>query len=69
MIEKILDKAKKEFDSVEVAELKRTDTTVGFQANVLKSMKTTERLGYALRAVKDGKIAFTSSSKPTMSME
>ncbi len=64
MIEKIIEIAKKKFDSCEVVEIKQTSTPVSFSAGKLKSVKTTEKHGYALRGIKNGKIAFSSTTKP-----
>ena len=69
MIDKIFDIARKEFDYCEVVEIKKTERPVDFSAGILKSMNVNERHGFAIRGVKDGKIAFSSTTKPNSERE
>ncbi|MEZ4813060.1 MAG: TldD/PmbA family protein [Caldisericia bacterium] len=64
MIDKIKELASKKFDSFEIVEIKTASTPVSYSAGKLKSVNTTEKHGFALRAIKDGKIAFSSTTKP-----
>ncbi|MBP6927119.1 MAG: TldD/PmbA family protein [Caldisericia bacterium] len=64
MIEKIIEQAKKHFQSVEVIHYNRTTTPVSFESGRLKEISETQREGYAMRAVKDGKLAFSTTTKP-----
>ncbi|NLI40269.1 MAG: TldD/PmbA family protein [Caldisericales bacterium] len=64
MIEKIIEEAKKHFQSVEVIHYNRTTTPVSFEAGRLKGVSETQREGYSMRAVKDGKLAFSTTTKP-----
>ncbi len=64
MIDKIKELASKKFDSFEIVEIKTESTPVSYSAGKLKSVNATEKHGFALRAIKDGKIAFSSTTKP-----
>jgi len=63
-IEKILDKAKSCTDSAEVFEQKNKKLTVSFENNKIKDSSTSDLSGVAVRVIKNGKIGFSSSSKP-----
>jgi len=69
MIDKIFDIACKEFDHCEVCQIKKTEQPVEFSAGVLKSINANQRDGFAIRGVKDGKLAFSSSTKPNSGRE
>ncbi len=64
MIEKILDMALKVAQEAEVFEVESEETPVLFENNKLKSTMTRSTKGYALRIIKDGKIGFSSTTRP-----
>lgn len=64
MIEKILQKAKEVADQAEVFEVISEDSPVSFEDNKLKSVLTRSVKSYALRIIKNGRVGFSSSSKP-----
>jgi len=64
MLEKIINEAKKHFSSCEATTFKRVSTPVGFESGRLKEIQQNERSGFALRAIKDGKMTFAATTKP-----
>ncbi len=58
----ILERLSSQAQQVEVVELQGESTSVGFEANRLKSSQVQETKGIALRAVKDGRLGFAASS-------
>ncbi len=60
----ILKAAKQHFDKVEIFRLTGNSTEVEFEHNSLKKIDTSEHYGLALRGVKNGRIAFSTSTKP-----
>ncbi|HPP75613.1 MAG TPA: TldD/PmbA family protein [Armatimonadota bacterium] len=64
MIEKILELASRVAQDAEVFEVESEETPVQFENNKLKSASTRSVKGYALRIIKDGKIGFSSTTKP-----
>ncbi|MEN6372709.1 MAG: TldD/PmbA family protein [Armatimonadota bacterium] len=64
MIDKILEMAARVAQDAEVFEVVSEETPVEFENNKLKSASTRSVKGYALRIVKDGKIGFSSTTKP-----
>lgn len=61
---KILEEAKKHFEACEVVHFKRTTTPVSFESGRLKKVSQTTREGFALRAVRNGRMAYTATTKP-----
>lgn len=59
---KILEELSAQAEQVEVVEVRRENTSVGFEANRLKSSQVEESRGIALRVVKDGRLGFAASS-------
>jgi PmbA protein len=58
----ILEKLSSQAEQVEVVELQAENTSVGFEANRLKSSQVEETKGIALRMVKGGRLGFAASS-------
>jgi len=58
----ILKQLRSQADQVEVVNGKSESTTVGFEANRLKSSQVEETKGVAVRVVKDGRLGFAASS-------
>jgi len=58
----ILDQLKTQADQVEVVNVQSESTTVGFEANRLKSSQVEETKGVAVRVVKNGRLGFAASS-------
>jgi len=63
-MERVLNEAKKQFDRAEIFRLTGNSTQVDFENNHLKKIDTSEDFGLALRGVKAGKIAFSTTTKP-----
>ena len=63
-MERVLNEAKKQFDRAEIFRLTGNSTQVDFEHNRLKKIDTSENFGLALRGVKAGKIAFSTTTKP-----
>lgn len=59
---KILEELSAQAEQVEVVEVRSENTSVGFEANRLKSSQVEESRGGALRVVKDGRLGFAASS-------
>ena len=57
-MEQVLERAKKVAEKAEVFIVSSKDTPVGFEANRLKMLETSESTSVCLRIVKDGKIGF-----------
>lgn len=58
----ILKQLKAQADQVEVVNIQNESTTVGFEANKLKSSQVEETKGIAVRVVKNGRLGFAASS-------
>ena len=58
----LLEKLSLQAEQVEVVEVQGENTSVGFEANRLKSSQVEETKGIALRMVKDGRLGFAASS-------
>jgi PmbA protein len=58
----ILERLSSQAEQVEVVEVQGENTSVGFEANRLKSSQVEETKGIALRMVKDGRLGFAASS-------
>lgn len=58
----ILEELSAQAEQVEVVEVHSENTSVGFEANRLKSSQVEESRGIALRVVKDGRLGFAASS-------
>ena len=58
----ILKQLRTQCDQVEVVNLESESTTVGFEANRLKTSRVEETKGVALRVVKNGRLGFAASS-------
>lgn len=58
----ILDRLSSQAEQVEVVEVQGENTSVGFEANRLKSSQVEETKGIALRMVRDGRLGFAASS-------
>ena len=63
-VDQIMNQAKTKCQSAEVFVVNNVQTPVIFHANKLKSVETRQSEGYALRVFHDGKVGFSSSSKP-----
>ena len=63
-IDNILDKAKAGADSAEVYSERIKSSSVSFENSVIKDSSSTDLGGTSLRVIKNGKIGFSSSSKP-----
>ena len=63
-LKKILDKAMNEADSAEVHATRNQSSTISFENSVIKESNSSDLGGTSLRVIKDGKIGFSSSSKP-----
>jgi PmbA protein len=61
-MERILDLASKKAEHAEVFFLKKTNLSVGFQADELKRIDRNESSGFALRVIADGRLGFSVSS-------
>ncbi len=62
-MKEILKTAQQHFEKVEIFRLTGHSTEVEFEHNSLKKIDTAEEYGLALRGVKNGKIAFSTSTK------
>jgi len=58
----ILEQLRTQCEQVEVVNLQSESTTVGFEANRLKTSRVEETKGVALRVVKNGRLGFAASS-------
>jgi len=58
----ILDRLTAQAEQVEVVEIHSEVTTVGYEANRLKSSRVEETRGWAVRVVKDGRLGFSAST-------
>ncbi len=58
----ILEQLKRQADQVEVVNMENELTSVGFEANRLKSSQVEKTKGTAVRVVKDGRLGFAASS-------
>jgi PmbA protein len=58
----LLDRLMSESEQAEVAEIVSEVTTVGYEANRLKSSRVDETRGVAVRVVKDGRLGFSATS-------
>lgn len=63
-LEKVLDLAARLADEAEVYGIDVEETPVSFEANRLKVLQTRRTKGLSLRLIKNGRIGFTSSTKP-----
>lgn len=63
-MDNILNKAKAGADSAEVFSERVKSSSVSFENSVIKDSNTTDLGGTSLRVIKNGKIGFSSSSKP-----
>lgn len=63
-MEEVLELAARLADEAEVYSVQVEDTPVSFEANRLKILQTRRTSGLSLRLVKNGRIGFTSSTKP-----
>lgn len=63
-MEEVLEIASRVADEAEVYSVQMEDTPVSFEANRLKILQTRRTSGLSLRLVKNGRIGFTSSTKP-----
>ncbi len=64
LMEDVLDLASRLADEAEVYAVQVQDTPVSFEANRLKLLQTRQTSGLSLRLIKNGRLGFTSSSKP-----
>ena len=62
-MENILNLAKKVAEEAEVFVVSSKETPVGFEANRLKMLETSESTYVSLRIVKDGKIGFATTTR------
>jgi PmbA protein len=62
-LEDIIERAKKVAEEVEVFLVSSKETPVGFEANRLKMLETSESTSVSLRIVKDGKIGFATTTR------
>ncbi|GAB4154522.1 MAG: TldD/PmbA family protein [Planctomycetota bacterium] len=62
---KLLDIAASKSDSAEVFHSKSTSLSVSFENNSIKDSSSSELAGVGVRAIKDGRIGFSSSTHPT----
>ncbi len=62
-MEEILKRAKKVAGEAEVFLVSSKETPVGFEANRLKVLETSESTSVSLRIVKDGKIGFSTTTR------
>ena len=62
-MEEILNMAKKVADEAEVFLISSKETPVGFEANRLKMLETSESTSVSLRIVRDGKIGFSTTTR------
>ena len=69
MFDRIVKKCRRTFDAWELVNFKTNSISVGYESGKLKSIDSTEKNGYALRAVKDGKLAYGVTYKPDGSSE
>lgn len=63
-MEEVLDLASRLADEAEVYAVQMEDTPVSFEANRLKLLRTRRTSGISLRLIKNGRVGFTSSTKP-----
>ena len=63
-MDKILDKAKFGADSAEIYSERVNSSSVSFENSVIKDSSSTDLGGTSLRVIKNGRIGFSSSSKP-----
>ena len=61
----LLDRLTSQAEQAEVVEIESEVTTVGYEANRLKSSRVDETRGVAARVVKDGRLGFSASSDPS----
>lgn len=61
----ILKQLKTQADQVEVVNVQSESTTIGFEANKLKSSQVEETKGVAVRVIKNGRLGFAASSDET----
>ena len=61
-MERILELAKKAAEEAEVYLVRSKDTPVGWEANRLKMLESSESIGVSLRIIKNGRIGFASST-------
>ncbi|MFH1514323.1 MAG: TldD/PmbA family protein [bacterium] len=64
LLKKILDKAMEMADSAEVHMTRSESSTISFENSMIKESSSSDLGGVSLRVIKDGKIGFSSSSKP-----
>jgi PmbA protein len=62
-LEDIIERAKKVAEEVEIFLVSSKETPVGFEANRLKMLETSESTSVTLRIVKDGKIGFATTTR------
>ncbi|MCH8200126.1 MAG: TldD/PmbA family protein, partial [Chloroflexi bacterium] len=60
--DRILDRASRDADEVEVYFVQSQSTPVGFEANALKEVDSSESAAVAVRVIKDGRVGFSSTS-------
>jgi PmbA protein len=58
----LLSKLRSQAEQVEVVHMQSETTTVGFEANRLKSSQVEQTQGFAVRVVRDGRLGFAASS-------
>ena len=63
-IEEVLSLASRSAEEAEVYSVQVEDTPVAFEANRLKVLQTRRTSGLSLRLIKNGRVGFTSSTKP-----
>ncbi|MHB1134831.1 MAG: TldD/PmbA family protein [Chloroflexota bacterium] len=63
-IEQVLEQASRAAEAAEVYGVRVEDTPVSFEANKLKVLQTRQVSGLSLRLIKNGRVGFTSSTKP-----
>ncbi len=64
MLDELLELAAKDSDQAEVYQVRSTDTPVSFEANRLKQLQSRQTSGVALRLIRNGRLGFTSSTRP-----
>ncbi len=62
-MEDIIERAKKVAEEAEVFLVSSKETPVGFEANRLKMLETSESTSVSLRIVRDGKIGFSMTTR------
>ena len=65
MSEELLQAASRRFDHAEVYRVESSSQPVSFEANRLKEVSRSDVSGVALRAIKDGRVGFSSTTDPT----